>query len=127
MPLGQSLRVFKAELFKALAHPTRVHILELVRSGERTVSQLQAEIGIDASSVSQQLALLRAKRIVEGRKEGTSVFYRVVDPNIFTLLDVARLIFNNHLTDLQSIAEENDGAPRSTAGTLGRQAPTLAR
>ncbi|MBI3969159.1 MAG: winged helix-turn-helix transcriptional regulator [Chloroflexi bacterium] len=100
------LRSFKAELFKALAHPTRIHILELLRSGERTVSDLQANLSIEASSVSQQLASLRAKDLVEGRKEGTSVYYRVVDPCVFTLLDAARDIFNNRLVDLQTMVAE---------------------
>ena len=102
-----ALRGFKSELFKALGHPTRIHILELLRGGERTVSELQAGLGIESSSVSQQLALLRAKHVVEGRKEGTSVFYRAVDENVFKLLDVARDIFNNHLIDLQAMANDS--------------------
>jgi len=105
--VNQSLRGFKAELFKALGHPTRVHILELLRGGEKTVSELQAGLGIESSSVSQQLALLRAKHVVEGRKEGTSVFYRSVDENVFQLLDVAREIFNNHLIDLQAMVDDS--------------------
>ena len=104
---GQRLRGFKAELFKALAHPARIHILELLRTGERTVSELQAELGIEPSSVSQQLALLRAKHIVEGRKSGTSVRYRAVDETVFKLLDAARELFNNQLVDLQAMAAED--------------------
>lgn len=104
---GQALRGFKSELFKALGHPTRVHILELLREGEKTVSELQAGLGIESSSVSQQLALLRAKHVVEGRKEGTSVFYRVVDENVCQLLDVAREIFNKHLIDLQAMVDDS--------------------
>ena len=101
------MRGFKSELFKALGHPTRVHILELLRGGEKTVSELQAGLGIESSSVSQQLALLRAKHVVEGRKDGTSVFYRVVDENVFQLLDVAREIFNKHLIDLQAMVADS--------------------
>lgn len=104
--MGSKLRDFKAELFKAMAHPTRIHILELLRGGEKTVSELQVDLGIESSSVSQQLALLRAKQIVVGRKEGTSVFYRAVDAKVFVLLDLARAIFDNRLIDLQAIAEE---------------------
>jgi ArsR family transcriptional regulator len=103
---GDQLRAFKAELFKALAHPTRVKILDLLRGGARTVSELQAELGIEPSSVSQQLAVLRAKHIVEGRREGISVHYTVRDPHVFVLLDAARRIFNNHLVDLQAMADE---------------------
>jgi hypothetical protein len=55
--------------------------------------------------VSQQLAVLRAKNIVDTRRAGTSVYYSVRDPQVFQLLDVARDIFNNHLIDLQAMLE----------------------
>lgn len=100
------LQGFKAELFKALGHPVRIRILELLRDGERTVSELQADLEIDASSVSQQLAVLRARQLVTGRKEGTSVHYSASDPQVFELLDIARSIFDRHLTVLQAMAEE---------------------
>ena len=110
---GEQLRAFKAELFKALAHPARVRILELLRTEARTVSQLQADLGIEPSSVSQHLAVLRAKHVVEGRREGTSVYYTVSEPEVFVLLDAARRIFNNHLVDLQAIAGEDVAAAAS--------------
>jgi DNA-binding transcriptional ArsR family regulator len=106
---------FKADLFKALAHPTRVRILELLRQGERTVTELQASLEIEPSSVSQQLAVLRSKNLIEGRKDGTSVYYSVRDPELFMLLDIGRRIFNNHLGELQTVALESDGE-RSSAG-----------
>lgn len=118
--MKQTLQDFKAELFKALAHPTRIRILERLRAGEKTVSALQAEVGIEAAAVSQQLAVLRAKHIVEGRKEGTSVYYRVVDDTIFVLLDAARAIFNRHLVTLQAMAEHEDTGPVVPAQTPGR-------
>jgi ArsR family transcriptional regulator len=102
--MPHSLQGFKAELFKALGHPIRIRILELLRSGERPVSELQSLLEIESSAVSQQLALLRARDIVVGRKQGSSVYYSVVDPLIFDLLDVARKIFNNHLVVLQAAA-----------------------
>jgi ArsR family transcriptional regulator len=98
------LQGFKAELFKALGHPIRIRILELLRDGERTVSELQAVLGIDASSVSQQLAVLRTRQLVTGRKEGTSVHYSA-DPQVYALLDVARAIFESQLVALQAMAE----------------------
>lgn len=107
-PVTNALRGFKAELFKALAHPTRIHILELLRSGEKTVTELQGSLGIEGSSVSQQLGTLRTAHIVEGRKQGTSVFYRVSDPNVFTLLDVAREMFDQRLTTLQSMIDQEE-------------------
>jgi ArsR family transcriptional regulator len=111
-----TLQGIKAELFKALAHPARIRILEHLRSGERTVSELQALLELESSTVSQQLAILRSRSIVEGRKQGTSVYYRVPDPLIFDLLDVARRIFANHVVDLQAMA---DAAPISAAEVSG--------
>jgi DNA-binding transcriptional ArsR family regulator len=101
----QPLHRFKAEFFRALGHPARLRILELLRERERNVSELQVALDIEASSVSQQLAVLRAKNIVDTRRVGTSVYYSVRDPQIFQLLDVARQIFNNHLIDLQAMLE----------------------
>jgi ArsR family transcriptional regulator len=105
-PLRDPLRQFKAEFFKALAHPTRIKILESLRTGEKSVNELQTFLEIDPSSVSQQLAVLRAKNIVEARKAGTSVYYHVRDPLLFDLLDVARRIFNNHLIDTRTMLEK---------------------
>lgn len=105
-----TLQSFKAELFKALSHPTRIRILELLRYGELSVSELQVRLGIEASTVSQQLGILRARQIVAGRKEGTTVYYRVTDPLVFELLDVARAMFDRHVLALQALAEdETDG------------------
>jgi DNA-binding transcriptional ArsR family regulator len=108
--LNHPLRRFKAEFFKALGHPMRILLLESLRAGEKSVNELQVAIGIDQSSVSRQLAVLRTRSIVEDRKEGTTVYYRVRDPAVFQLLDIAREIFNNQLIDthamLQQLAEE---------------------
>ncbi len=106
--MQDTLRRFKAEFFKALAHPTRIQILETLRSGERNVGELQEILAIEASTVSQQLAVLRAKNIVETRKVGANVYYRVRDPAVFELLDVARIIFNNHLIDTRSMLQQLD-------------------
>ena len=111
------LQTFKADLFKALGHPVRIRILELLRTGEQSVSELHDALDIDISSVSQQLAVLRARQLVVGRKQGTSVYYRAVDDRIFDLLDIARLMFDRHLLLLQSMAEEDDAQHLdSTAG-----------
>jgi DNA-binding transcriptional ArsR family regulator len=100
------LQAFKAEFFKALAHPVRVRILEVLRRGERSVHDLQATLGLDQSTVSQQLAVLRAKRVVTARKEGTTVHYAVRDALVGDLLDVARAIFNHQLAGSQTMLRE---------------------
>ena len=104
--MNQALHRFKAEFFKALGHPARLVILEQLRIGDKSVNELQAVLGIDQSSVSQQLAVLRNKNIVESRKEGTTVYYTVRDPMVFQLLDIARTIFNNHLIDTQAMLQQ---------------------
>ena len=91
---------------KALAHPLRIRILEILRAHERSVQELQALLDLDQSTVSQQLAVLRAKNIVTARKVGTTVRYAVRDPLVGDLLDVARRIFNNQLTGTQTMLRE---------------------
>jgi DNA-binding transcriptional ArsR family regulator len=100
------LRNFKADFFKALSHPARIKILELLRSGELSVTELQDRLGIESSSVSQHLSVLRNKNIVESRKVGTTAYYRVRDAEVFELLDVARRIFNNQLLSTRSTLEQ---------------------
>jgi DNA-binding transcriptional ArsR family regulator len=103
---GAQLQAFKAEFFKALAHPIRIRILELLVSGERSVYELQKALGVDQPTVSQQLAVLRAKNIVETRKTGTAVRYTVRDATLRALLEVARRIFDNHLIGTQTMLRD---------------------
>ena len=100
------LQAFKAAFFRALAHPVRIRILELLIKGEKSVQELQEALGVDQPVVSQQLAVLRSTNIVTGRKEGVSVRYTVRDPLIGDLLGVARRIFNNHLVGTQDLLRQ---------------------
>jgi ArsR family transcriptional regulator len=111
MNVMPELSQFKAEFFKALGHPLRIRILDALRSGEVGVNDLSAQLKVEQSTLSQQLALLRARSIVVGRKEGLNVFYSVRDKTIFKLLDVARAIFNNHLIDVQDLLFQLEVAP----------------
>ena len=110
--MEQPVHRFKAEFFKTLAHPARLAILEHLRMGEKNVRELQALLDADQSTMSQQLARLRAGNLVDTRKEGTTVYYSIRDPLIFTLMDVAREIFNNHLVShrelMERVAEDVD-------------------
>ena len=109
---AERLRQFKAEFFKALAHPQRIQILELLRASPMSVTQIQAATGAPGSSVSQQLAVLRGRNVVATERRGTSIIYRVADAELFDLLDAARRIFNAHLTDsiglLRLVEEEEE-------------------
>jgi DNA-binding transcriptional ArsR family regulator len=104
--MPQQLANFKAEFFKALAHPIRIRILDCLRGGEKGVNELSEMLQLEPANVSQQLAVLRVRNIVVGRKSGSSVFYSVSDPSLFRLLDAAKEIFNNHLVGVQEMLEE---------------------
>ena len=100
------LQAFKAAFFRALAHPIRIRILELLVKGDRSVQELQEALRVDQPVVSQQLTVLRANNIVSGTKEGVSVRYALRDPLIGDLLETARQIFNNHLVVTQDILKQ---------------------
>jgi ArsR family transcriptional regulator len=103
---AEDLQVFKAGFFRALSHPVRIRILELLVKGERSVQELQEALGLEQPVVSQQLAVLRSNNIVSGRKEGVSVRYTVRDPLIGTLLETARQIFNNQLVGTRELLRQ---------------------
>ena len=100
-----NLQAFKAEFFRALAHPVRIRLLEVLDAGERSVHDLQQALGLEQPLVSQQLAVLRAKNIVISRKVGTTVRYALVDPLISNLLRTAREIFNHQLVGTRTLLE----------------------
>lgn len=99
----------KAQFFRILGHPARVRILELLQDGERSVGDLQGELGLDSSGTSQHLGVLRRHGILDTRREGTSVYYRVRDPRVFQLLAVARQILTTALEDSRDLLEELAG------------------
>jgi len=98
---GEKLVEFKAEFFKALANPIRIRILDELRSEELTVSEIKDRLSVELPNVSQQLAVLKGKKLVIARKQGNNIYYSCIDPTVFKLLDVAKQIFNNHLIDIQ--------------------------
>jgi DNA-binding transcriptional ArsR family regulator len=104
--MNQAVHLFKAEFFKTLAHPARLAILDHLRTGEKSVNELQGLLDADQSTISQQLARLRNGNLVDTRKEGTTVYYSVRDPMIFQLMDVAREIFNRQLISHQALLQQ---------------------
>lgn len=103
--MHQNIEQFKADFFKALAHPLRIQILEVLCDGDKSVNEIQTLLGSEGSTVSQQLAVLRNKNVVYGDKQGTTVIYSLRDPLIKDLLGVAKQIFDNHLVDAISLLE----------------------
>lgn len=105
LPAGDSAPIYrlKADFFRLLGHPARVRILELLRDGERSVGDLQAALGLDSSGTSQQLTAMRRQGVLESRRAGTNVFYRVKDPRIFQLLEVAKQILTAQLEETRDL------------------------
>jgi ArsR family transcriptional regulator len=116
--MSEPLRRFKAELFQALAHPTRIAIVEVLREGELPAGKLIEKLGLEQANVSQHLAILRAKQIVVNRKAGNQVFYSLRDPVLGEVLDLLRGYFYSHLSDNLALLEElGDGKTSIGAAT----------
>lgn len=124
---AQPLHRFKADLFKTLGHPLRIQILEILRSGEVSVRDLLRELEVEPSTASQQLGVLRARGIVESRRTGAAVLYRVRDHRMIELLDVGRRVFANqvlvmqHLLDAQNREDDAHTSRRLPATKLKRR------
>jgi ArsR family transcriptional regulator len=102
-----SLRLFKAGIFQALAHPTRIAIVELLRDeGELAVTTMIERLGLEQANASQHLAVLRSKQIVVGRKEGNQVFYSLRDVILGKVLDLMRQYFQAHLKEALELLKD---------------------
>ena len=104
--MHDSLRRFKADIFQALGHPTRIAILEFLSAGELSAGALIEKLGMEQANVSQHLAVLRAKQIVSHRKTGNQVFYSIRDPIIIEVLTLMRTYFHTHLKESLGMLDE---------------------
>ncbi|MGC1166890.1 MAG: metalloregulator ArsR/SmtB family transcription factor [Solirubrobacterales bacterium] len=116
MPIHQ----IKAEFFRTLGHPIRVRVLELLRDGEMKVGDLQTELEIDSSGASQHLSAMRRQGLLDARKEGTSVYYRVRDPRVFQLLEVARQVIGSRLEETNALLGQLDGTAPQLGGAAAK-------
>lgn len=103
---GTPLHQAKADLFRTLGHPVRVRVLELLLEGPRPVHELLADIEIEPSSLSQQLAVLRRSGLVSSRREGTSVIYTLGSPEVADMMAAARVVLTNVISGQQSLLAE---------------------
>jgi ArsR family transcriptional regulator len=108
--MSGSLRQRKAEIFQALAHPTRIAILDLLREEEFTVNSFSERLGLEQANLSRHLAILRAKQMVATRKAANQVFYSVRDPLIWKLLDLMRRYFERQVGESVAMLEELEKA-----------------
>ncbi|HEV7524454.1 MAG TPA: metalloregulator ArsR/SmtB family transcription factor [Acidimicrobiia bacterium] len=104
--LSRPISELKAELFRSLAHPARIRVLEVLADSELSVGELQPLVGIEMSHLSQQLAVLRRAGLVTTRKVGSSVFYAIRDPELIRLLASAKQLLINSLTESQQLLSE---------------------
>ncbi len=111
------LRSYKASLFQALSHPTRIAIVEVLREGELPAGAIQERLGIEQANLSQHLGVLRSRQIVVNRKEGNQVFYSLRSPVLLEVLDIMRRYFQGNLTEaIQMLGEiEHEAASKKAA------------
>jgi DNA-binding transcriptional ArsR family regulator len=102
VPLYQA----KAELFRTLGHPVRIRVLELLQDGPKPVRDLLREIEVEASSLSQQLAVLRRAGLVSSSRDGASTMYALSTPDVADLLAAGRRILGSVLTDRDGLLGE---------------------
>lgn len=104
--MQDSLRRFKADIFQALGHPTRLAIIENLEQGELSAGELQEKLNVEQANLSQHLAVLRTKQLVVNRKAGNQVFYSVRDPIILKVLALMRRYFYTHLQEAMELLGE---------------------
>ena len=93
-----------ARVIRILGHPLRLRILELLEVGERNVADLQDELSVSQAVISQQLAILRAEDVVAPRRDGSRVFYRIIEPKVSHILDCIRQCDLPERADLLAMA-----------------------
>ncbi|MER7912667.1 MULTISPECIES: metalloregulator ArsR/SmtB family transcription factor [unclassified Streptomyces] len=110
--MSTPLYQLKAEFFKTLGHPVRIRVLELLSVREHAVSELLTEVGVEPAALSQQLAVLRRSNLVLTRREGVSVYYRLVNDEVAELLRVARGILTGVLQGQAALLADLDASTR---------------
>ena len=115
------LHQLKAEFFKTLGHPMRIRVLEMLSIREHSVGEMLLELGVEASHLSQQLAVLRRAGLVAARREGSTVSYSLTNREVAELLAVARHILTTVLSDqLELLGDLQVQAPEPAAGDARR-------
>ena len=107
--MKQSHHLYKSALFRALGHPLRLAILDALRDGEKTVTQLQELTGGEQASISQHLKVLRTQHIVNYRRQGTMTYYRNEDAAVYLFLDLGRQVYENQLQRQRERLDELQG------------------
>jgi DNA-binding transcriptional ArsR family regulator len=120
MPMSVPLYQAKAEMFRTLGHPVRIRVLELLQAGPRPVRDLLAEIDVEPSSLSQQLAVLRRTGVVVSFRDAGLVMYALSTPDVADLLAAGRRILSAVLTDRDGLLAELRAGSPADQGLSGR-------
>ena len=102
------MRAYKASVFQALAHPTRIAVVEILRNGELSAGAMQEKLGVEQANLSQHLAILRGRQIVVSRKAGNQVFYSLRNPVLVEVLDLMKRYCQGTLNDAIQMLGEID-------------------
>jgi ArsR family transcriptional regulator len=98
-PMEERILQLKAEVLKALAQPTRLKILELLRNGERCICEIVPAINGEQSNISRHISLMQKSHLVTTRKDGVKVMVKVSDPKIFEILDSISLLLKKQIVE----------------------------
>ena len=110
--MQDALRTYKANIFRALSHPTRIAILEVLRDRELSARTIKEKLGLEQANLSQHLAILRSYQIVVNRKDGNQVFYSIRNRVLLQVLDIMRQYIQGSLADaVQMLGEFEFEAP----------------
>lgn len=105
----------QAELLKLFTHPVRIAILQILRDGEECVCHMEAILGYRQAYLSQQLSVLREGGVIMDRRDGWNIFYRVIQPEVFGLLDtISSMVGGNVLSAKQNAKSNNCPCPKCT-------------
>jgi DNA-binding transcriptional ArsR family regulator len=104
--MPNQLRAYKASVFQALSHPTRIAIVEILRNGELAAGAIQERLAVEQANLSQHLTILRNRQIVVNRKEGNQVFYSLRDPLLVQVLDLMKRYCQQHFSEAVQLLDE---------------------
>ena len=106
----------QAEILRAMSHPARLQILQLLRNGERCVCEIEPALGLRQPNVSQHLAILRSAGLVVSRRDGLRVLYRATDPVVFQIMDLVTEVLRRQGSATAEVIAR--GAPEPVAGEV---------
>jgi ArsR family transcriptional regulator len=101
--MEERLLELKAEVLKALAQPTRLKILELLRNGERCICEIVPAINGEQSNISKHISLMQKSHLITTRKDGVKVMVNVKDPRVFEILDKVTAILKNQMKEQERL------------------------